>query len=99
MPPPIGPSSSTTTDLPSRASRYAVVNPAMPAPITQTFVLVSLSKAVSDGTSVVAIQTEVVVPEVGRIQFSACDLFRLEASHMPVRLHEPGVESALSTLL
>ena len=67
MPPPIGPSSSTTTDLPSRASRYAVVNPAMPAPITQTFVLVSLSKAFSDGTSVVAIQTEVVVPEVGRI--------------------------------
>src|SRR2546421_12307824 len=39
----------------------------MPAPMTQMLVLVSLSRVFSDGTSVVATQTEVVVPEVGRM--------------------------------
>jgi len=67
MPPPIGPSSSTMTDLPARASRYAVVNPAMPAPTMHTFALVSLLSGSSCGVAPVAIHTEVVVPEVGCI--------------------------------
>ena len=58
-PPPIGPSSITTTARPARASRYAVVMPAMPAPTMQTLVRMSCAKTGSSGTSV-AIQTEVV---------------------------------------
>src|SRR5436305_5005155 len=64
MPPPTGPSSITTTDLPSRASKYAVVIPAMPAPTTHTSARVSSASADSDGITAVAIQTEVVSPEL-----------------------------------
>src|SRR2546423_1500370 len=63
MPPPTGPSSTTTTDLPSRASRYAVVIPAIPAPTTHTSARASSASADSDAVTVVAIQTEVVSPE------------------------------------
>src|SRR6266496_3761083 len=78
IPPPIGPSSKTITALPSRASKYAVVNPAMPAPIMQTSALVSLRKGDSDGVSAVAAQTDTVVPEEGCMTLPfrdhSCDL-------------------------
>src|SRR5947207_12036164 len=83
MPPPIGPSSSTTTACPSFASKYAVVIPAMPAPMMHTFALVSLLSVDSDGVSAVAAQTVSVVPEVGCIylpfKMFTCD--RQTASH------------------
>src|SRR4051812_32347854 len=77
MPPPIGPSSTTTTLLPARASKYAVVSPAMPAPMMQTFVLVSWLSRFSFGVAAVAAQTETVVPEVGCIEISSASVVNM----------------------
>src|SRR5437016_14659047 len=63
MPPPIGPSSRTTTDFPARASKYAVVIPAIPAPTTQTFARAFLSNGGRLGMLAVVAQTEIVVPD------------------------------------
>src|SRR5690242_21934698 len=71
MPPPIGPSSSTITALPARASKYAVVRPAMPAPTITTLVVVSWLNGLSFGVPAVAAQTDSVVPEVGFIEVSS----------------------------
>src|SRR4029453_2495527 len=65
IPPPIGPSSSTTTSFPSFTSRNAVVNPAMPAPMMQTSASTFFCSVDSEGVSAVAAQIEIVVPEVG----------------------------------
>src|SRR5207248_2427497 len=58
-PPPTAPASTTATDSPCRASRYAVVMPAMPAPTTQTSAAVSRSRGGGAGASAVSIQTDV----------------------------------------
>src|SRR5688500_19963751 len=68
-PPPIWPSSMTTTARPARASMYAVDIPAMPAPTMQTLVRMSWLTRGREGSSVVTIQTEVVRPESLRISF------------------------------
>src|SRR4051812_2009809 len=52
-PPPIVPASSTMTDFPSRARRYAVVSPAIPAPTTHTSATASLSSGAAAGIGVV----------------------------------------------
>src|ERR1051325_7163341 len=57
----------------------------MPAPMTTTFALVSFFNGFSDGVPAVAIQTEVVVPEVGRITSSrSVDMRYRKARNMPM---------------
>jgi len=59
----------------------------MPAPMTTTFALVSFFSGSSDGVLAVAIQTEVVVPEVGRMTSSRIvDMRWRNARNMPIRL-------------
>jgi hypothetical protein len=59
---PIGPSSSTITDFPSRARVYAVVSPAIPAPMTQTLTSSSASRDGRGEMSAVAVHNESVLP-------------------------------------
>jgi hypothetical protein len=56
----------TTTDLPSRARRYAEVIPAIPAPTTQTSARVFLSNADDRMIEAVATQTEGVLRRLDR---------------------------------
>src|SRR5688500_13665303 len=58
MPPAIGPSSITATDLPAFASRYAVLRPALPAPTTQTCTWRSSCRGGQTGISAVACHTD-----------------------------------------
>src|SRR3954454_15098258 len=80
-----GPSSRTTTDRPARASRYAVVRPAMPAPTTHTSARVSLGRGAGEGTSAVAIHTEVLCPE-----FSLLITGSRGCGRRKVRVEPPG---------
>jgi hypothetical protein len=63
IPPPIIPSSSTTTERPSLPSRKAVVNPAIPAPMMQISVRMLSFSGDGDGVFAVAIQMDVVACE------------------------------------
>src|SRR5688572_1935744 len=58
MPPATGPSSSTATCLPERASRYAVVRPAMPAPMMQASTCRFSCRGENSGISAVPAQTD-----------------------------------------
>src|SRR5687768_1422836 len=61
-PPPIGPSSRTTTFFPSRARWYATESPAIPAPMTHTSVLPLFVSFGNSGSSTVSCQIDVVLP-------------------------------------
>src|SRR4051812_41786000 len=67
-PEPSSPSSSTTTDLPSFMSRYAVVSPAIPPPTTTTSVSTSPESGLKLSTSADFIQLDSVRPESLSIQ-------------------------------
>jgi NAD(P)-dependent dehydrogenase (short-subunit alcohol dehydrogenase family) len=82
-PPPIGPSSRTMTFFPARASVYAVVSPAIPAPTMHTSHSASAPSGGWFGMSAVAIQAETVEPE---------SVFIL----VGIATHEPG--TATTTL-
>src|SRR5687768_3777322 len=58
MPPATGPLSSTATCLPERASRYAVVRPAMPAPMMQASTWRFSCRGVNSGIAAVPDQTD-----------------------------------------
>src|SRR5689334_13752954 len=67
----------------------------MPAPMTTTFALVSFFSGSSDGVFAVAIQTELVVPEVGRMTPSrGVDMRWEDARNMPIRLWKVRIKYA-----
>jgi hypothetical protein len=68
----------------------------MPAPTTTTLVLVSLLKGFSDGVCAVAIQTEVVVPEVGSVALSrSVGMPHEKARSMPVQRFEVSANTGV----
>src|SRR6185437_4528802 len=82
---PTGPSSMTITALPARVRRYAVVRPAMPAPMTQTCARASLPSGGNESTSAVSIQRDSVAPEPEYMDCSEFEVVFLDIFPQSIR--------------